>query len=120
MEHQETDPTTGAAPMLQGPKRQHYVPKFYLEGFTKEGLLAVYDRKNDTAGLQQPLNTGVIGHFYTVKDAQGRKRFEVEAMLSEVEAKAAPVIARLAAGGEITDEQRSDFSVFLALAAVRQ
>ena len=106
-------------PAIDGPKRQHYLPRFYLEGFTKDGFLAVYDRESNELRLQKPENTGVIGHFYTMEDDQGRKRFEVEQMLSDVEGKAGPIIRKLAAKADITAEERADFAVFLALALVR-
>lgn len=70
-------------PLLTGPKRQHYLPRFYLDGFSRDGLVAVYDREKDEVRRQQPKDTTVIGHFYTMVDEQGRKRYEIEALLSE-------------------------------------
>lgn len=43
----------GPLPLLQGPKRQHFLPRFYLEGFAREGLVAVYDREKGEVRLQQ-------------------------------------------------------------------
>jgi hypothetical protein len=34
-----------AKPLLTGPKRQHFLPRFYLENFSANGLIAVYDRE---------------------------------------------------------------------------
>jgi hypothetical protein len=108
------------APLLTGPKRQHFLPRFYLDGFTREGLLAVYDREQDGIRRQQPVNTAVIGHFYTMEDQEGRRRFEIEALLAEFEGKARPVIDKLvAAAAELTAEERSDLAIFVALAATR-
>ncbi|HWP18767.1 MAG TPA: DUF4238 domain-containing protein [Burkholderiaceae bacterium] len=116
-------PKTGSgatrAPMLNGPKRQHFLPRFYLEGFCRDGLVAVYDRNNDEVRLQQPVNTAVIGHFYTLEDTEGRKRFELEAVLCEYEGKAKPAIAKLIACEGLSDQERSDLSIFIALAAMR-
>jgi hypothetical protein len=107
-------------PRLQGPKRQHFLPQFYLEGFTRDGLVAVFDRQEDEIRLQQPVNTAVIGHFYTMRDAEGRRRFEVEEMLSEFEGKAKIAIDKLIGGaGELNEDERSDLAVFLSLAANR-
>ena len=107
-------------PRLQGPKRQHFLPQFYLEGFTRDGLAVVFDRHEDEIRLQQPLNTAVIGHFYTMLDAEGRKRFEVEEMLCEFEGKAKIGIDKLIAGAdELNEEERSDLAIFLSLAANR-
>lgn len=40
------------------PKRQHYLPKFYLSGFTRDGLFWVYDEikmnlENKLQSIQQ-------------------------------------------------------------------
>lgn len=106
-------------PLLDGPKRQHYLPRFYLDGFTTDGLVAVYDREKNEVRKQQPKDTAVIGHFYTMEDAAGRRRFEIEALLSEYESKASPVIKKLAAKGNITADERSDLAIFMALGAMR-
>lgn len=107
-------------PMLAGPKRQHFLPRFYLDGFTRDGLLAVFDRDKNEIRLQQPVNTAVIGHFYTMEDADGRRRFELEALMAECEGKARPVIDKLvAAAPELNADERSDLSIFIALAATR-
>jgi hypothetical protein len=106
-------------PKLTGPKRQHFLPEFYLKGFAKNGMLAVYDRKLDTVRVEQPKNTGVIGHFYTLKDAEGRQRFELEEMLCDFEGKASLVIKKLVAKEEISENERNDLANFIALAAIR-
>jgi hypothetical protein len=106
-------------PKLTGPKRQHYLPEFYLKGFVKDGMLAVYDRKLNTVRVEQPKNTGVIGHFYTLKDAEGRQRFELEEMLCGFEGKASQVINKLVAKDEISADERNDLANFIALAAFR-
>jgi len=105
--------------LLTGPKRQHFLPKRYLEGFTKDGMVAVFDRESNEVRVQQPVNTGVIGHFYTMEDAEGRKRFELEQLLSECEDKASPVIKKLVAKEEINADERSDLAIFVSLAAFR-
>lgn len=111
--------TTNIKPILNGPKRQHFLPKFYLEGFTKDGKIAVFDRELDQIRVQQPLNTCVIGHFYTFEDAEGRKRFDLEQFLSEYETKASLAIKKLGAKEAINADERSDLAIFIALAACR-
>ena len=108
-----------AEPLLSGPKRQHFLPKFYLEGFTKDGLVAVFDRDLNEIRVQKPVNTCVMGHFYTMKDSSGRNRFEIEQMLSDYEDKASLVIRRLKAMEEISENERTDLAIFVALAAFR-
>lgn len=106
-------------PLLNGPKRQHILPKFYLEGFSKDGKVAIFDRELNEIRVQQPLNTCVIGHFYTMEDSEGRKRFELEQLLSEYESKANLVIKKLVATQEINADERSDLAIFVAFAACR-
>jgi hypothetical protein len=112
-------PATTKKPLLSGPKRQHFLPKFYLEGFTRDGNLAVYDRESDDVRVQTPVNTGVIGHFYTMKDEEGRKRYELEAFLSEWEGKASVIMTKLSNSENISVEERVNLSIFIALAAFR-
>ena len=40
--------------MLDGPKRQHYLPRFYMDGFATDGLVAVYDRQKDEVRRHGP------------------------------------------------------------------
>lgn len=110
---------SASKPLLSGPKRQHFLPKFYLEGFTKNGMVAVFDRELDKIRVQQPVNTCVIGHFYTMEDSAGCKRFELEQLLSEYETKASSVIKKLAATEEINVAERTDLAIFVAFAAFR-
>ena len=106
-------------PLLSGPKRQHFLPKFYLEGFTKNGMVAVFDRELNEIRVQQPVNTCVIGHFYTMEDSEGRRRFELEQVLSDYEYKASLVIKKLVGKEQINVDERTDFAIFVAFAAFR-
>ncbi|MFD2836537.1 DUF4238 domain-containing protein [Azotobacter vinelandii] len=91
-------------PHLNGPKRQHFVPKFYLEGFTSDGLLAVFDRVSGEIRKQQPQNTAVVGHLYTFEDHQDRKRFDLEVLFSYIEEEAAPILKSLVQGDRISPQ----------------
>lgn len=106
-------------PHLQGPKRQHYVLRFYLDGFAREGFVSVFDRKTGGIARQTPENTGVIGHLYTFEDHQNRRRFDMERMFSVIEGRAAPIIRKLVAGERLQFEDFDNFTTFVALAAVR-
>lgn len=100
---------------MPNPKRQHYLPAFYLKGFTRDGLLWLYDRQKDEYRRQPPHNTAVIGHYYTTSTDSGERDYSVENHLATVEAEAKPVIAKLEAGEDITVEERVEFAYFLAL-----
>lgn len=85
-------------PRLTGAKRQHYLPRMYLQGFEANGGLAVYDRKTGDIRLQTAHNTALTGHLYTFEDEAGRKRYELEELLSDIESKMAISIPRLLTG----------------------
>ena len=59
-----------STPQLTGPKRQHFVPRFYLEQFVSGEALAVFDRTTGSIRWQVPDDTAVIGHLYTFEDHQ--------------------------------------------------
>lgn len=82
-------------------------------------MVAVYDRETNDVREQQPINTAVIGHFYTMEDELGRKRFELEQSLSWNESKAISVIKKLSAKEDVTTEDRHDLALFIALATTR-
>ena len=106
-------------PLHTGPKRQHFPPEFYLDGFARGGLVAVYDRNQNTYRSQPPNNTAVVGHLYTFEDDAGRKRFEVEELFSKIEGYAAPVIESVAGGRLPSADDREAIAYFAAAALVR-
>lgn len=112
-------PPVTFTPKLSGPKKQHVVPRFYLDGFCKDGLLSVFDRQKNEFRIQTPHNTGAITHYYTLTDAEGRRRFELEHLMCEYEGKAAQIIRKLSAKERLTDEERSDMAIFVAIMGFR-
>lgn len=113
------DPIFPSEPILQGAKRQHFLPKFYLERFCRDGFLRLFDRETHKYRTQQPSNTGVIGHLYTFDDEQGRRRFDVEELFGRVESIAAPEIECLARKENLTSAQKAKVLLFVAFARNR-
>ena len=107
-------------PLLTGPKRHHLLPISYLKGFTSNGLLSVYDRNLDTIRSQTPKNTLVQGHFYTLEDKQGRKRYEAEKVLSDYESNGINALRKLESKKKLNVDERVRLSLFVALATTRQ
>jgi len=107
--------------VLEGPKRQHYLSKFYCDGFARgDGVpLAVYDRRARQYRPQTPVNTAVEAHFYTFLDGEGRRRFDIEDMLSKIEGVAAPAIGALRRHEKIPDEQRDGLALFVGFSCTR-
>ncbi|HEX9127677.1 MAG TPA: DUF4238 domain-containing protein [Gemmatimonadaceae bacterium] len=97
------------------PKRHHIVPECYLDGFTRDGLLWVYDRSTEEYRAQTTKNTAVMGHYYAVLNEQGEKDYSVEEMLSTLEGIGAPVVRRLDRGEQIEPEERVNLAFFIAL-----
>lgn len=69
-------------PLLCGPVQQHYVSKFYLNGFAENRRVAVYDRTTGVVNSLTPRNAAVLKHLYTFMDESDRQRFELEALAS--------------------------------------
>lgn len=107
-------------PVLSGPKRQHYLTRWFLEGFVgDDGCVAVFDRVKCEIRRQQPINTGVTGHLYTLTDDQGRQRFELENALCQIEEAAARHFPALIAGERLSLEARGAIAHFFGVLAVR-
>jgi hypothetical protein len=104
---------------MSNPKRQHYLPDFFLRGFGVDGRLAVFDRIKNECRMQSAKNVAVIGHYYTFEGENGTKDYEIEKMLGIFERKAKPVIDKLDHGAEISTGERTDLGYFLALLITR-
>lgn len=101
------------------PKRHHYLPEMYLAGFTddgtRDGKFYVYSRRSNSVAIQTPVNTGVIGHWYSVQMEDGSKNSYLETWLSEMESRAAPGIEKLRLGGKaLSPEERLGVAKFIA------
>ncbi|PYJ97417.1 MAG: hypothetical protein DME23_15650 [Verrucomicrobia bacterium] len=59
------------------PKRHHFPPEFYLNGFTRDGLLWLYDRERKQYRRQAPHNTAITGHCYAFENEKGEKDYSV-------------------------------------------
>ncbi|MBP7527333.1 MAG: DUF4238 domain-containing protein [Syntrophorhabdaceae bacterium] len=99
---------------MNGPKRHHYLPQFYLEGFCRDGYLWVFDRETSEFRRQTPVNTAIQKHYYTVEDKDGKKDTSIEAFLSEIEGASKPVIQKIEAKEQISDDDKYAMSVFIA------
>ena len=99
-------------------KRHHYVPEFSLRRFSTDPTaehppihqLDVRSGKTSRASTQ---NCAVIQHHNTLYRAPQFPPGFVEALLSDVEARAAPVIEDLVAGRAVSDERYLDLAGFV-------
>lgn len=108
---------------MTAPKRHHYLPEFYLAGFTGDGgrdsVFTVYDRATDKFRNQTPKDTAVGRYYYAIEDEHGERSMEIETFLSSIEGETAPVIAKLARREHPTDHEREVLALFCALLHTR-
>jgi hypothetical protein len=100
---------------MKTPKRHHYLPQFYLNGFARDQHFFVYDRVNHEYRKQTPKNTAVEKDFYTLTDDSGQKHTSIETKIAEIESRAKPVIDKLDSSKAVTFEDRVALSHFIAL-----
>lgn len=105
--------------MAANPKRHHFLPEFYLNGFTRDGLLWLYDRERKQYRCQTPHNTAIIRYYYAFENEKGEKDYSVEQFLSVIEGKAKAAISKLEARDVITPEERLHLAQFIAFLMVR-
>jgi Protein of unknown function (DUF4238) len=104
---------------LKRPKRHHYLPRFYLRNFCRNGRLWVFDREKNEFRNQAPPNTALENDFYTVELDSGEKYTEIETWLSEVENKAKPALDNLVSRKHLKPQERADLALFFALFQTR-
>lgn len=106
-------------PLLTGPVRQHYVPKFYLKSFAAtDGCVAVVERSGRSYRAS-PLNTAVQKHFYTFRDDDGQMRYELEAALSDIESQGSEAISHLIGRTTFDQDDRRHLAAFISMLHVR-
>ena len=99
---------------MNGPKRHHYLPQFYLEGFCRDGHLWVFDREANELRRQTPVNTAVMKQYYTVEDEGGEKNNDIELFLSQIESVSKPVVQKVVSKAQMSSEDKEVMSVFIA------
>jgi hypothetical protein len=101
------------------PRAHHYLPQFYLRGFSRENRLWVYDRYKNEYRNQTPKNIAVERDYYTVTDEKGEKKTDIEKFFSVIEGKASPVIQNVNARNYISTMERDILSIFVSFLKVR-
>ena len=101
------------------PKRHHIIPKFFLERFSRDAFLSVYDRDCDEFRRQAPINTAVIKDYYTFAEPDGQKNVEIEQGLAILEGATKPVLEKLDRFETLTQNERATVALFVALLQTR-
>ncbi len=113
------DRLTEKGPLLDGPKKQHYVSKFYLKGFAQNRRVAVYDRTTGVVNSLMPRDAAALEHFYTFIDESDRQRFELEALFGIVESRAGTALKSAVCRSPLSFEDREYLALFVAMHAIR-
>jgi hypothetical protein len=98
---------------MTAPKRHHYLPKFYLEGFCRDNVLWVYDRDTKEFRKQTPLNTAVQRYYYSFEKDDGEKTADIEDFLALVETHAKPVLDKIHTRETINDNEKVTLSLII-------
>jgi hypothetical protein len=104
---------------MSEPKRQHFLPEFYLEGFSRGGRLWVFDLERMALRAQTPTNTAVRRYYYSIQGTDGRRDNRIEQLLATVEGNAKPILDKLRRREGITKEQKAMLSLFVAFIDTR-
>jgi hypothetical protein len=105
----------------------HIIPQFYLRGFHDPAIdvrrgprVWTADLKRKTVTLRSPKTLAKATDYYALAYESGASHVVETEVLRKVEDVASKVIARLRDGGpQLTDAERSDLAIFIALLFTR-
>lgn len=106
--------------IVERPKRNHYVAKWYLKGFAtsaNEERIRVYDRRRGECFITNTINAAVETDFNLLEG--GLPPNALEHFFAKVEAQAKLISSRLVGELSLTNAEREQFAFFLALALTR-
>ena len=104
------------------PKRHHYIPQFYLKGFsTDKKHLYVLDKlseENNRIRYQTTESIAFQNNLYTYQ-AKGKKKETLEGAFAQLEGIAAELIRKIEKEEVLSDQDRSDLSLFISFLWIR-
>jgi hypothetical protein len=99
-------------------KRHHYVPQFFLKGFSSDGEnLWLFDRVKNEYRFQDTRKIASENKFYTYT-VKGEEK-NLESVFSQVEGYAKPILEKVVNRIDISPQEKADLSIFLAIQRVR-
>lgn len=104
---------------MSNPKRHHYVPKFYLQGFCNHKNFWIFDRERNVYREQTPTNTTVETQYYSIQQRNGKYDVSLEQKIATIESLTAPVIKKIDNLEPISSYDKYTLSVFVSLLKVR-
>lgn len=100
-------------------KIQHYIPKFYLKGFSENGYIYAYDRIKNSYKKQSIKSTACVEDYYTARKLDGSKNKEIEDFFNMFETRAKYVIEKIEKQERINEEDKVYLSLFVSYLRVR-
>lgn len=104
------------------PKKQHYIPQFYLKNFSQDGeRVHIYDRAKGDKGemrYQTTIQVAHENHFYTYQTKKGTKK-NLEALLGQFEGDAAAIIEKVHRERTLTPEEKEKLALFVGFLYTR-
>ncbi|MGY4608606.1 hypothetical protein ACVW16_007018 [Bradyrhizobium sp. USDA 4474] len=102
------------------PKSHHYVPRFYLRGFTgKKGKLFAVNRSTGHSFRPPPEGVAAENHFNRI-ELDGMDKNELEKALAELEGEIGPALERVKEAKSLAEEEdRAHIMNFMAALALR-
>jgi len=103
-------------------KKHHYIPRFYLKGFTltKKSSLIVFDKKDNSFYQSSISNIAMENNYYSFLQPNGEKDQEsFEKFFNTIETKASEIIISVKKQKKLTEEEIDWFSIFIALFRLR-
>ena len=97
------------------PRRNHYIPQFYLKNFTINNLLYEYDKANNNTECRSPRGVGWHPYFNIFIDYHLRKNAGLEIFLNFTEDRAAVAIQKIIKNDALSDPEMVDFIFFLSM-----
>lgn len=104
------------------PKKQHYIPQFYLKNFSQDGeRVYIYDKSKGEKGeirYQTTIKVAHENHFYTYRTKKDQKG-HLEGIFGQFEGDAAAIIKKIHKERKITPEEKGKLALFIAFLYTR-
>ena len=101
------------------PARNHYIPQFYLKGFSNDGInIYRLDKATTEIKLLPIPSVGYEKNIYTYRTIN-HTNDTLEKLFSQIEGQAATYIDKLRANLELSEQEKADLSIFLSFQMLR-
>lgn len=103
---------------MNKPRRHHYLPISYLDGFTNNDKLWIFDREQKEYRQQHPINTALVKNLNTYTDQFGEIQ-TIEPELAAVEGSTKAILTKLDHKQPLSASEKETLALFVSLLWVR-